>query len=81
MMKRLMFIPFVVLALLLQVVAAYGTDVGSFAIRTYEDLAAPGDQSPPGIMTAEGLEATELPGQRGLPPNPSVEVRPGQEGY
>ena len=59
MMKRLMFIPFVVLALLLQMMAAYGTEAGSVAIRTYENLVAHVDQSPSSAEESEEYEEYE----------------------
>jgi len=54
-----MFIPFVVLALLLQMVAAYGTEAGSVAIRTYENVVAHVDQSPCYAEEAEEYEEYE----------------------
>jgi len=56
MMKRLMFIPLVLFALLLQALAAYGTEAGSFATRTYENLVAHMDQSPSSTEKTEEHE-------------------------
>ena len=59
MMKRLMFIPLVILALLLQALAAYGTEAGCFATTTYQSLVAHADQSPCSAEEADEYEKYE----------------------